>query len=111
MWCIQCQLSFTCNRPRQIPNSAVRRSGRFGVFRGSGAVVGGSYLQGMNDSPTSTQVDGLERLLTVTELSEYLGIPVATLYDWRTEGVGPKAVRLGRALRYPVSWVRTWVEE
>lgn len=54
---------------------------------------------------------GLERLLTVAELSDYLGIPVATLYDWRVDGVGPRAVKLGRCLRYPESCIRAWIEE
>ena len=61
----------------------------------------------MNETTTT----GLERLLTVIELSEYLGIPVATLYDWRVDGVGPRAVKLGRSLRYPESCVREWIEE
>jgi predicted DNA-binding transcriptional regulator AlpA len=50
---------------------------------------------------TTPSHSALEPLLTVHELSEYLGIPVATLYDWRVDGVGPKAVKLGRSLRYP----------
>ena len=53
---------------------------------------------------------GLERLLTVEELSEYLHIPVTTLYDWRVDRIGPKAVKLGRALRYPESCVRAWID-
>lgn len=62
----------------------------------------------MTTTPTHS---GLKRLLTIAELSDYLGIPVATLYDWRVDGVGPQAVKLGRALRYPESCVRTWIEE
>lgn len=67
-----------------------------------------AHLFGMAITPTHS---GLERLLTVHELSEYLGIPVATLYDWRVDGVGPQAVKLGRSLRYPESCVRTWIKE
>jgi predicted DNA-binding transcriptional regulator AlpA len=52
----------------------------------------------MTTTPTHS---GLERLLTVHELSDYLGIPVATLYDWRVDEVGPRAVKLGRSLRCP----------
>lgn len=66
------------------------------------------------DDTTNTSTHrsgGLEPLLTVQELSEYLGIPAATLYDWRTDGIGPKAVKLGRALRYPQSAIRAWIEE
>jgi excisionase family DNA binding protein len=67
-----------------------------------------AHLFGMTTTPTHS---GLERLLTVHELSDYLGIPVATLYDWRVDGVGPQAVKLGRSLRYPESCVRAWIEE
>ena len=67
-----------------------------------------AHLTDMTTTPTHS---GLERLLTVHELSDYLGIPVATLYDWRVDGVGPKAVKLGRSLRYPESCVRAWIEE
>lgn len=71
-------MDFVCNchlpviNPRQIPSSPMCRSVRFGVVRGRGGLVGGSYLVGMNDIPISTQSDGLERLLTITDLSEYL---------------------------------------
>lgn len=60
---------------------------------------------------TAMASEGLDRLLTIEELSDYLGIPVATLRDWRVDGLGPKAVKLGRAVRYPAAFVRTWVEE
>jgi len=67
-----------------------------------------AHLLALTTTPTHS---GLERLLTVAELSDYLGIPVATLYDWRVDGVGPQAVKLGRSLRYPESFGRTWIEE
>ena len=31
----------------------------------------------------------LDRLLTITDLSEMLGVPVDTLYGWRHRGQGP----------------------
>ena len=67
-----------------------------------------AHLLGMTTTPTHS---GLERLLTVHALSDYLGIPVATLYDWRVDGVGPQAVKPGRSLRYPESCVRAGIEE
>jgi excisionase family DNA binding protein len=39
----------------------------------------------------------MERLLSVDEVAEFLGIPVATLYQWRHKGAGPDAYRVGRA--------------
>jgi excisionase family DNA binding protein len=53
---------------------------------------------------------GLERLLSIDELSEYLRVPVTTLYDWRANQKGPLAIRVGRALRYPESAVREWLD-
>ena len=53
----------------------------------------------------------LERLLSVDEVAEFLGIPVATLYQWRHKGCGPEAYRVGRHLRYDPNTIRAWLEE
>ncbi|MDR0488228.1 MAG: helix-turn-helix domain-containing protein [Propionibacteriaceae bacterium] len=50
-----------------------------------------------------------QRLLSVTELSEFLGIPVSTIYDWRTHGKGPMAYRLGKHLKFMSSDVKAWM--
>ncbi|WP_246222625.1 helix-turn-helix transcriptional regulator [Phytoactinopolyspora limicola] len=31
----------------------------------------------------------------MAELAEYLGVPVSTVYDWRTHGKGPRGHRFG----------------
>ncbi|GAB2517121.1 AlpA family transcriptional regulator [Paramicrobacterium agarici] len=54
---------------------------------------------------------GLEPLLDVGELAAYLGVPVSTVYDWRTRGLGPRAYRFGKRLKFAVSDVRIWVEQ
>jgi excisionase family DNA binding protein len=56
-----------------------------------------------------TPLDGLEQLISIDELSEYLGVPVKTIYDWRLTGNGPCAIRVGRHLKYAVSDVRDWL--
>jgi excisionase family DNA binding protein len=63
--------------------------------------------------PTSSPepVSRLERLLTIQQLSDYLGVPVKTLYSWRAQRVGPRAVTVGRALRYPESAIVAWLAE
>ena len=43
---------------------------------------------------------GENRLLTPEEVAGILGIPVATLYGWRYRQIGPKALKVGRHLRY-----------
>lgn len=52
-----------------------------------------------------------ERLWTPAEVSDYLGVPIDTLYRWRYLGTGPKAARIGKHLRYDPADVYAWVEE
>lgn len=51
-----------------------------------------------------------DRLMTVEEVADFLGVPVATLYQWRHKGTGPVAFRVGRFLRYDPAEVRIWLE-
>ena len=51
------------------------------------------------------------KLLTVPELSEYLGIAIETLKKYRMRGTGPKFIKLGRLVRYRLSDVDEWVAE
>jgi len=53
---------------------------------------------------------GLEPLLSINDLASYLGVPVATIYDWRTNGTGPVGHRFGKHVKFMVSDVRAWVE-
>lgn len=52
----------------------------------------------------------LPPLLDIRELSEYLGVPVSTIYDWRSRGVGPRAYRFGKHLKFAVTDVTEWIE-
>lgn len=65
----------------------------------------------MTPSSRPEPTSGLPRLLTIQELSDYLGVPVKTLYYWRAQRVGPRAVMVGRALRYPESTIVAWLAE
>jgi predicted DNA-binding transcriptional regulator AlpA len=49
------------------------------------------------------------RLWTTKEVSEFLGVPVATLHQWRHAGTGPDAFRVGKHLRYDPDGVRQWL--
>ncbi len=48
-------------------------------------------------------------LWSIGDVSAFLGVPVATLYQWRHLGTGPKAYRLGKHLRYRQSDVEAWL--
>ena len=55
----------------------------------------------------------LERdgLITTAELAAFLSMPVKTLRQWRYLGVGPKAFRMGRHVRYEPTEVRRWLDQ
>jgi excisionase family DNA binding protein len=50
------------------------------------------------------------RLLSIPELAEYLGVPVATIYRWRYTRDGPVGYRVGRHIRYRITDVERWLE-
>ena len=52
----------------------------------------------------------MAKLWTVQDVSEYLGVPVNTLYQWRTTGYGPPARRVGKYLRYKPDEVEAWFD-
>lgn len=54
-------------------------------------------------------MNNLDRLLSPQELAEYLGVPVATLYQWRYRGEGPRGFRVGKHLRYRWAEVEEWI--
>jgi excisionase family DNA binding protein len=54
----------------------------------------------------------LERLMTVEQVCEYLGVSRDTWDKWRTKGTSPKARRLPNgSLRVSEDDLAVWVEE
>jgi len=51
------------------------------------------------------------KLMSIEDLSTYLGVPVNTLYKWRGKGYGPAGRRVGKYVRYRPEDVDVWVEE
>lgn len=45
------------------------------------------------------------------EVAEYLGVPVATLYVWRTRGLGPRSSKVGRHVRYRWADVEEYLDK
>ena len=67
-----------------------------------------AHTRGMDNKRTPRNLDPM---LTSEELSEYLQVPVKTIYEWRTNKTGPTAYRLGKHTRYRYSDIEEWLEE
>jgi len=52
----------------------------------------------------------LPHLLTTKQAAEYLSLAVTTLEKYRVYGGGPRFLNLGRAVRYRLSDLNTWLE-
>jgi excisionase family DNA binding protein len=45
------------------------------------------------------------------QLAEELGVPLRTIYAWRSTGKGPRAARFGKHLRFARVDVDAWTEQ
>lgn len=62
-------------------------------------------------SPLSMVPAGYDPLLTIEEVSDWLGIPRGTLYQWRSRKQGPRAIKVGGALRYRRTEVESYLDQ
>ena len=49
-------------------------------------------------------------LLTVDQVSDWLGIPKGTLYQWRSRCRGPRAIKVGNGIRYRRSEIENYLD-
>lgn len=49
-----------------------------------------------------------DRHLTIKDLAEREGVPVATVYQWNAKGTSPRYLRIGRHVRYRLADVIAW---
>lgn len=59
---------------------------------------------------TTPPESGLTPLVSVEALAEYLGVPITTIYDWRTHGKGPCGIRVGKHVRFAIEDVMAWLD-
>ncbi|WP_309070276.1 helix-turn-helix domain-containing protein [Arthrobacter sp.] len=50
-----------------------------------------------------------DRLMSTEELAEYLSVPIATVYAWRSRRKAPPGIRVGRFVRFRQSEVDAWL--
>ena len=56
------------------------------------------------------QQHALPRTLTTKEAGRHLGISHRTLEHWRLVGGGPRFMKLGRRVRYPISELEAFMD-
>jgi excisionase family DNA binding protein len=52
----------------------------------------------------------IEPLWTISDLAQFLGVPVRTIYEWRRHQRGPRAYQIGKYLRFVPHEVQEWLE-
>ena len=68
-----------------------------------------AHHRSVRTSSDSSGAAALEPLLSIDDVAGYLGVSVTTIYDWRVAGKGPRAIKVGRHLRFAVSDLMAWV--
>jgi len=53
----------------------------------------------------------VSKLWTINDVAEFLGVPVKTIYQWRTKDYGPPGKRVGRYIRYRPDDVISWFDQ
>ncbi|MDR1441202.1 MAG: helix-turn-helix domain-containing protein [Bifidobacteriaceae bacterium] len=48
-------------------------------------------------------------MIGIRDLAQVIGVPVATIYDWRSRGLGPVAHRFGKHLTFTAADVEAWI--
>lgn len=49
-------------------------------------------------------------LATADEIADYLGVPLATVYQWSSRGGGPRLIKVGRHLRARWSDIEAYLD-
>jgi excisionase family DNA binding protein len=49
-------------------------------------------------------------LWSPAELAAHLNVPIKTIYVWRTNGTGPRGIRVGKHVRYRQADVDAWLD-
>lgn len=49
-----------------------------------------------------------DKHLTPNDLAEREGVPLKTVYQWNSEGTGPRYMKIGRHVRYKLADVIAW---
>lgn len=68
------------------------------------------HYQGMATNRADRAGASAEPLLSPQDLSDLCGVPIGTVYQWNYRRVGPRAIKVGKHVRYRPADVEAWLE-
>ncbi len=54
---------------------------------------------------------GKTQWMGIEEFAAEIGVPVRTIYAWRSKGLGPRGYKFGKHVRLRRSDVEAWIEQ
>ena len=91
-------------RPTAAQKQARNTAERSGTARDEQAWEPRGIPQAASETPA------YDPLLTIEQVSDWLGVPKGTLYQWRSRHQGPRAIKVGGGLRYRRNEVDAYLE-
>ena len=64
-----------------------------------------------HDAAPRREIKLPDRLLGPEEVAAFLGVPLRTIYRWRSRHEGPRGYRVGRHVRYRFDDVERWLAD
>ena len=64
-----------------------------------------------HDAAARRELELPDRLLGPEEVAAFLGVPLRTIYSWRSRHEGPRGYRVGRHVRYRFDDVERWLSD
>ena len=52
----------------------------------------------------------VSKLIDAKAVAEWLSVTTQTLADWRCAGIGPAAIKIGRAVRYEAAEIQRFID-
>lgn len=82
-----------------------------GVLFHSGQPVGARRERPEPVTVRPRVAEGVRELWGIDDVARYLNVPKQTIYSWRKTGYGPRAIRVGKHLRWRAAVVVEWTLE
>jgi excisionase family DNA binding protein len=70
---------------------------------------GHEFLSDRTEQPVDATATTGGEWIGIEQLAKELGVPVRTIYQWRSRGSGPRGATFGRHVRFRRSEIEKWI--